>query len=98
MGTDPRRIGDVLSPYLESLGMPDIGSVVDLHESWAEVAGEPWAEWSDPVIIEGDVLIVRARSASVIRPLRYGVGDLVRRCDERLGVGIVTSVRVAPPD
>ena len=100
MRTDgPEPIRDVLDEVLRDLGVGRPLDVAQLVAEWDETAGEPWAERSRPVALEGSELVVEAVDGSAASLLRYQVAGLVGRLDEAFGQGLVTAVRVrvAPP-
>jgi hypothetical protein len=47
--------------------------------------------------VRGQELVVEAESAALVGLLRYGIGELQERLDQRLGTGVVESVRVVAP-
>lgn len=87
-------IGTSLGATLEGLGVASLDVLVTLFDEWDRVAGEPWAGKSTPLILRRGELIVEAESGPAVGLLRYAVGELLRRLDDRLGPGIVESVRV----
>jgi hypothetical protein len=91
---DPAPIRDVLDQVLRRFGVAQPVDVAQLVSEWDEKAGEPWAGRSRPASLEGGELVVEAFDGSSASLLRYQVADLVRRLDEVLGQGLVTSVRV----
>lgn len=80
---------------LARLGLPDPGLIEALRADWNDLAGEPWAGQSHPAYLRGGELVVNVSTASLVSLLRYATGDLLRRLDDRLGEGMVSTVRVA---
>lgn len=80
------------------MGLERVEVTLALQNEWDELAGSPWAGASRPMVVRDGELTVEADSASTVRYLRYAVGDLSRRLDERFGEGVVNSIVVkAPP-
>ena len=96
---DPERIGEVLDEVLAAMGMARPAAAGRLLEEWAEIAGEPFASRARPVGLDDGVLYLEAADGAAASLLRYQTGDLLRRLEERLGRGLVTSVslRVGRP-
>ncbi len=94
---DLHSIGALLRAALGRMGLDRVDLTLKLIEEWNEVAGSPWAGASNPVVVKDGELVVEATSPGAVRFLRYSVGDLMRRLDERFGEGAVTAVTVRPP-
>ncbi|HEY7564827.1 MAG TPA: DUF721 domain-containing protein [Acidimicrobiia bacterium] len=92
--TGPEPLEDVLKSLLARLDLPAPSVMVTLREEWDEVAGPQWAGRSRPVYVRGQELVVEAQNAALVSVLRYGIGELCERLDQRLGKGVVESVRV----
>ena len=91
---DAVSIGDVVDALLKenefSRGMP----VARLAQAWPELLGERLAVATQPVSLEGGVLVVRAVDGPWGAQVKYFVEEIRRRADEALGGGVVTSVRI----
>ncbi|NNC40879.1 MAG: DUF721 domain-containing protein [Acidimicrobiia bacterium] len=92
MGLDP--IGDMLTPFLERLGLARPDTAARLGTEWAELAGEPWATDTRPAGLNSGELVVEVRSAATVSVLRYRTGELLERLDEALGEGTVEVIRL----
>ncbi len=92
--SDPSSIREVLEGLLQRLGVARPLEVADLMRRWPEVAGEPWAERSRPVALDGGELVVEVADGATASLLRYQTGMLLARLDERVGKGLVTAVRL----
>lgn len=95
--SDLHSIGALVRSALGALGIERVDVTLTLMEEWNEIAGPPWAGVSTPVVVKGGELIVEAASATTVRFLRYSVGELLRRLDERFGEGVVATITVRPP-
>lgn len=92
MSLDP--IGDMLSPFLEKLGLARPDAAVRISSEWAQVAGEPWATQGTPVGLRDGELVVDVRDAATLSILKYRTGELLKRLDEQVGEGTVEVVRL----
>ena len=92
MSLDP--IGDMLSPFLEKLGLARPDAAVRISSEWSELAGDPWASQSLPVGLRNGELVVEVADAATLSLLRYQTGDLLKRLDEAVGEGTVEVVRL----
>ena len=66
-------------------------------DDWAQVAPPPWDSGSEPLVILGSELVVRASSGHGVRLLRYAIGDLLEALHRRYGTEAITEVRVVAP-
>ncbi len=94
---DLHSMGALLRAALGSMGLDRIELSLTLMEEWDEIAGSPWAGASTPLVVKDGELIAEAGSGAAVRFLRYAVGDLSRRLDERFGEGVINNVVVRPP-
>lgn len=94
---DLHSVGALLRSMLGTMGLDRVDLTLALMEEWDEVAGAPWAGASNPLVVKDGELIVEATSPTAVRFLRYSVGDLLRRLDDRFGEGAVSAVTVRPP-
>jgi predicted nucleic acid-binding Zn ribbon protein len=92
--TDPRRIDELLDDLLQALGVARPVDVAQLVENWAELAGEPWGERSRPVLLKDGELVVEVEDGTAATLLKYRQADLIERLGERLGRGLVSTIRV----
>lgn len=95
---EPAALGDLLRSLLQRLGAADAGTWRRIEEEWGDIAGDPWDRQSRPVSLHDGVLIVEAVATPAVAVLRYGITSLRRRLDQALGVGVVTEVKVRPPN
>lgn len=87
----------ILTRVLGTLGLPEPGSLNRLRRDWDLIAGEPWKDRSQPLVLRNRELVVESLSSAMVSVLRYATGDLQRRIDDVLGPGHVQAVRVVPP-
>ncbi|MGI8518527.1 MAG: DciA family protein [Acidimicrobiia bacterium] len=90
----PERLEVVLRDLLTRLGLPDPLLVDALVAEWDDLAGDPWAQRSQPAYLRDGELVVTVSEPALVAMLRYAIGDLLHRLDARLGQGVVTSIRV----
>ena len=79
------------------MGLPDPLLVGQIKQEWEALAGTPWTGRSTPITIQGKTLVVEAVSPSMIAFLRYGVGDLLEKLQDRFGAGTIEAVDVRGP-
>jgi predicted nucleic acid-binding Zn ribbon protein len=91
---DPTPLSGVLDRLLGGLGAPPADALTTLFERWSELAGTPLGDHGRPVSVEAGVLIVAVDDALWATEWRYRQGEVLRRCDEALGAGVVTRVDV----
>lgn len=95
--TGPQRLGEVLRRVLDSLGASDPEVWERVCAEWEAVAGSPWDRHARPVSLTRGVLVVEAATPAAVSLLRYGVGGLRSRLQERFGPEVVGEVEVRPP-
>lgn len=92
MSLDP--IGDMLTPFLEKLGLARPDTAARLTTEWDTLSGEPWATQARPAGLRDGQLVVEVVDAATVSLLRYRTGELLERLDEHLGEGTVEVVRL----
>lgn len=92
MSLDP--IGDMLTPFLERLGLSRPDTAARLSSEWEELAGEPWATRARPAGLRNGQLVVDVIDAATVSLLRYRTGELLKRLDDKLGDGTVEVIRL----
>lgn len=91
---DPAPVGPVLDRLLAGLGAPPAAAVSALFDRWSELAGLPLADHAVPGSLEGGVLLVRVDDPLWATEWRYRQGEVLRRCDDVLGAGVVRRIEV----
>jgi predicted nucleic acid-binding Zn ribbon protein len=87
-------IGEMLTPFLERLGLSRPDTAARLSSEWEELAGEPWATRARPAGLRNGQLVVDVIDAATVSLLRYRTGELLERLDEKLGEGTVEVIRL----
>jgi len=91
---DPVAIGEVVEALLSegvfARGMP----IATLATKWPEIVGEGLARATEPVSLEGGVLLVRASDGPWGAQATFFVDEIRTRADRLLGEGSVTAVRI----
>lgn len=95
--SQPEKLESLLESVLARFGLPPPSLSHSLADDWDELAGGPWSGHTRPLFIRERELVVEAGSPALVGVLRYAVGDLMRRLDERLGPDVVESIRVVGP-
>jgi predicted nucleic acid-binding Zn ribbon protein len=95
---DPTPLGAALDRLLGGLGAPPADALTTLFDRWHELAGTPLADHGVPSSIDDGVLLVSVDDGLWATEWRYRQGEVLRRCDEALGTGLVhrIEVRVRP--
>lgn len=91
---DPTPLGAALDRLLGRLGAPSADALTTLFERWDELAGEPLAGHGSPVSVDDGVLVVAVTDPLWGTEWRYRQGEVLRRCDEALGAGVIGRVEV----
>lgn len=91
---DLEKVGGFLEQVLRRFGIPDPVDLNRLVEEWEELAGEPWGTRSRPAGLQDGELTVEVDDGSIATLLTYQQRSLIERLTERLGVPLVTSVKV----
>jgi hypothetical protein len=86
---EPRRVGDSLNRVV-----PGGTAFTTLLQQWADVAGANLASHTRPTALHATTLVVAVEDPAWATQLRYLEGDLVSRCADLLGRGLVTEIRV----
>ncbi|MGH8946300.1 MAG: DUF721 domain-containing protein [Acidimicrobiia bacterium] len=92
--TELQPIRGPLGETLQGLGLGDPSQAIRLAEEWEEISGKEWAAHSRPVSLWKGELVVEADSGGMAGILRYATGELLRKIDDRLGTGLVTTMRI----
>jgi predicted nucleic acid-binding Zn ribbon protein len=92
-----RGMRELLGPTLARLGVTDLDVLLAITEEWNDLAGQPWAEHSTPVILRRKTLVVEAATPMAVRLLRYGAGDLLGVLAKRFGPDVVEEIDVVAP-
>jgi predicted nucleic acid-binding Zn ribbon protein len=91
---DPAPIAPLLDKVLAGLGAPPADALAALFERWSDLAGPVLAGHGSPAAIEGGVLVVVVDDPAWATEWRYRQGEVLKRCDEDLGAGVVERVEV----
>jgi predicted nucleic acid-binding Zn ribbon protein len=86
---EPRRLGEAIDRVL-----PGGRAFTTLVEQWSELVGDNLASHARPAALHATTLVVAVEDPAWATQLRYLEQDLVERCREVLGAGLVTEVRV----
>ena len=85
----PRRSAPCSTACWPASGAPPAAALTALFERWNELAGCPLADHAVPGSLEAGVLVVEVDDPLWATEWRYRQGEVLRRCDEVLGAGVV---------
>ena len=94
MSDDFAPLGQALDRLLKGLGAPPADALSTLFDRWHELAGIPLGDHGVPAAVEDGVLVVSVDDPLWATEWRYRQGEVLRRCDEALGEGVVTRIEV----
>ena len=97
-GRGPRSLESSLGRVVTSLGGGSGASLVTLTTRWEQIVGPTVAEHASPRGLRDGLMQIAVEQSGWATQLRFLEPEVVARCDELLGAGIVTAidVRVAP--
>lgn len=91
---DPAGLGEVLREALQDPRLRHGVALGRLGRAWAEVVGDTLSRVTSPRALESGTLVVAVATAAWSSHVRFLAEDIRRRVNERLGSGVVRSVRV----
>jgi predicted nucleic acid-binding Zn ribbon protein len=91
---DPRSLRDSLDAVARGLGAPPVAALAEVFQRWPEVVGTAVAAHSQPVSLAGGTLVVAVDQPGWAAQLGWLEAELLGRFAERLGPGVVTTLRV----
>ena len=94
MKEDPIRVGDLLRPVTQSLGMEETLDTSVLYRRWREIVGETVAAHCKPVAVTRGVLKIRADSPAWGTEFGYLAAEIQKRANELAGADVVGEVKV----
>jgi predicted nucleic acid-binding Zn ribbon protein len=87
-------VGESLERLARHLGTPPPEALTRLFEGWEELVGAAVAAHARPLSLARGVLAVAVDQPGWAAQLGWLETDLLRRFEERLGTGVVTSIAV----
>jgi predicted nucleic acid-binding Zn ribbon protein len=90
------RLDSVLDDLVRSLAGPKSSrsAVARVFGEWESVVGEVVGGQTKPLRLDDGRLLVGVEQAAWAAQLRYMTADLLARCAEHLGPGVVTSIEL----
>ena len=88
---DEEKMKDIrgaMRELLDGEGMQELGSLLRIKESWAEVAGEDAAGIAKPYRLEKGRLYIGVGSHARLQDMLFHVEDIKRKIKETLGMEI----------
>ena len=93
-GRPPARVGEMLDRTLRSMGPPSAAGVEVVFDRWHEVVGDAMAARTQPLRIDGEVLVVSCDEPAIATHVRYLQSELVERLAQLSGERKVTRIDV----
>lgn len=94
---DPQAVGATIRDLVDGRGWERTTRVATVLACWHEIVGEAIAGHCRPEAVNDGELMLVAESTSWATQLRLLTPTLLAKIEERLGPGLVTSVRVHGP-
>lgn len=91
---DPVRVESGIERLLRSLGAPRPVALASLFDNWADMVGDTVAANVHPVKLSDTTLKVVVDDPSWASQMKWMATDVLKRLDEGLGEGVVTSIDV----
>lgn len=91
---EPRPVGPSLDRLVRHLGGSSTSALQQVFGAWPTLVGEQVAAHSRPVRLRDGTLSLLVDQSAWATQLRLLEADLLVRLAERLGAGVVTSLRV----
>ena len=96
-GRDPQPLSAAVDKLIEDQGWTHQSAVAVLMADWAAIVGRDLAEHVQPTGFDDGVLVLRAESTTWATQVRLLLPRLHAAVDERVGVGVVRSIRIQGP-
>jgi predicted nucleic acid-binding Zn ribbon protein len=96
-GRDPQPLSSAVDRLIEDQGWTHQASVAVLMADWAAIVGRDLAEHVQPVGFDDGVLVLQAESTAWATQVRLLLPRLHAAVDERVGTGVVRSIRIQGP-
>lgn len=94
---DPETLAAALERLVVEQGWQDQSAVATLMGDWAEIVGADLAAHVVPVSFTEGELVLQAESTTWATQLRLLLPQVHRAIDERVGAGVVRSIRLRGP-
>lgn len=90
----PTPVGDALDLLASTMGLASVDGINHLFMAWSDVVGSSLAENCSPKRLSDGVLVVEASDQQWITELSWMTSLIIDRCNDALGDGQVTDVRI----
>lgn len=90
----PVPVRDALDLLASTMGLSSVDGINHLFMAWSDIVGPALSENCSPKRLSDGVLVVEAVDQQWITELSWMTSLLVDRCNETLGDGVVTDVRI----
>lgn len=96
-GRDPQTLSAAVDRLIEDQGWTHQSAVAMLMADWSSIVGRDLAEHVQPIGFDDGVLALQAESTTWATQVRLLLPRLHAAVDERVGVGVVRSIRIQGP-
>jgi predicted nucleic acid-binding Zn ribbon protein len=96
-GRDPKPLGEAFEALVESGGWESDVARADAIVRWDEIVGPAVAAHAKPVSFDAAALVVQADSATWATELRLLTPQLLARCAQVVGAGVVATLVIRGP-
>ncbi|GAA3733201.1 DciA family protein [Salinactinospora qingdaonensis] len=94
---EPQHFGDAIRAWLIEHGWQEQVAIGGIFGRWSQIVGERLAQYARPATFDDGVLTVDTDSPTWATQVRALTPQLLRRINEELGHGSVTSIKVRGP-
>jgi predicted nucleic acid-binding Zn ribbon protein len=96
-GRDPQPLAAALERLVADQGWQDQSAVALLMAEWAQIVGPDLASHVTPTSFDEGELVLQAESTTWATQVRLLLPQLHRAVDERVGRGVVATIRIQGP-
>ena len=91
---EPRPVRASLDDLARRIGAPGATALETLFDGWARVVGDAVAAHARPRALRRGVLVVAVDDPAWATELRSMTAQIVQRCDELAGAGVVSAIDI----
>ncbi len=88
-------IGDALKGFMKANNLDKGIEIIDAQNAWYAVMGQAIEAYTDSVILQNDVLVVRLTSSALREELSYGKSKIIININEYLQKEVIKQLILA---